>query len=108
VFGDRPAAYGGRGPDHPRRRGMPRLSPSILGSRSGPSVRERACNARALNSFGEAVDRLINPQAPNHLVALAFAGMVSFGGNLVAAPDHLAVVDERSGAATSTTRRGDA
>ena len=33
----------------------------------------------------EAVQRLISPEKPGHLVALAFAGLVGFGGNLVAA-----------------------
>jgi cation diffusion facilitator family transporter len=33
----------------------------------------------------EAVVRLINPEAPDHLYALAVAGVVGFGGNLVAA-----------------------
>jgi cation diffusion facilitator family transporter len=33
----------------------------------------------------EAVDRLINPNAPGHLWALALAGVVGFGGNLLAA-----------------------
>lgn len=33
----------------------------------------------------EAVDRLVNPQAPDHLFALALAGVLGFGGNLVAA-----------------------
>ena len=33
----------------------------------------------------EAVDRLINPHAPDHLFALAAAGAVGFAGNLVAA-----------------------
>jgi cation diffusion facilitator family transporter len=33
----------------------------------------------------EAIDRLINPSAPDHLVALAVAGLIGFGGNLIAA-----------------------
>jgi divalent metal cation (Fe/Co/Zn/Cd) transporter len=33
----------------------------------------------------ESVVRLINPQAPDHLYALALAGLVGFGGNRVAA-----------------------
>ena len=33
----------------------------------------------------EAVARLINPEAPGHLWALALAGVIGFGGNLVAA-----------------------
>jgi cation diffusion facilitator family transporter len=33
----------------------------------------------------EAVSRLINPQTPTHLVALAAAGLIGFGGNWVAA-----------------------
>jgi cation diffusion facilitator family transporter len=33
----------------------------------------------------EAVQRLISPEQPSHLVALALAGFVGFGGNLVAA-----------------------
>ena len=33
----------------------------------------------------EAVDRLLNPRPPDHLVALAFAGVVGFVGNEVAA-----------------------
>lgn len=33
----------------------------------------------------EAIDRLINPNAPDHLVALAIAGVIGFGGNLIAA-----------------------
>lgn len=33
----------------------------------------------------EAVDRLIHPRAPDHLVALAFAGLVGFAGNQAAA-----------------------
>jgi cation diffusion facilitator family transporter len=33
----------------------------------------------------EAVQRLINPERPSHLVALALAGLVGFGGNMVAA-----------------------
>jgi cation diffusion facilitator family transporter len=33
----------------------------------------------------EAVDRLLNPQTPTHLVALALAGAVGFAGNWVAA-----------------------
>jgi cation diffusion facilitator family transporter len=33
----------------------------------------------------EAVDRLINPNAPDHLVALAAAGAIGYGGNWVAA-----------------------
>jgi divalent metal cation (Fe/Co/Zn/Cd) transporter len=33
----------------------------------------------------ESVVRLINPQAPDHLYALALAGLVGFGGNLVVA-----------------------
>ncbi len=32
-----------------------------------------------------AVDRLLNPSAPDHLLALALAGAVGFAGNLVAA-----------------------
>jgi cation diffusion facilitator family transporter len=32
----------------------------------------------------EAIDRLINPNAPDHLVALALAGVVGFAGNWVA------------------------
>ncbi len=33
----------------------------------------------------EAIDRLITPEAPDHLYALALAGVIGFGGNLVAA-----------------------
>ena len=33
----------------------------------------------------EAVERLINPERPSHLVALALAGLVGFGGNMIAA-----------------------
>jgi cation diffusion facilitator family transporter len=33
----------------------------------------------------EAVTRLINPQTPTHLIALAAAGLIGFGGNWVAA-----------------------
>jgi cation diffusion facilitator family transporter len=33
----------------------------------------------------EAIDRLVNPHAPSHLVALALAGAVGFAGNAVAA-----------------------
>jgi cation diffusion facilitator family transporter len=33
----------------------------------------------------EAVSRLINPQTPTHLIALAAAGLIGFGGNWVAA-----------------------
>jgi cation diffusion facilitator family transporter len=33
----------------------------------------------------EAVDRLVNPQTPDHLVALALAGAAGFGGNALAA-----------------------
>jgi cation diffusion facilitator family transporter len=33
----------------------------------------------------EAIDRLVNPQAPEHLVALAVAGGLGFGGNWLAA-----------------------
>jgi cation diffusion facilitator family transporter len=33
----------------------------------------------------EAVDRLVNPEAPDHLFALGLAGVIGFGGNLVAA-----------------------
>jgi cation diffusion facilitator family transporter len=33
----------------------------------------------------EAIDRLINPSTPTHLVALAAAGLVGFGGNWLAA-----------------------
>jgi cation diffusion facilitator family transporter len=33
----------------------------------------------------EAIDRLINPEAPDHLYTLALAGLVGFGGNLIAA-----------------------
>jgi cation diffusion facilitator family transporter len=33
----------------------------------------------------EAIDRLINPQAPDHLVALALAGAAGYGGNWIAA-----------------------
>jgi cation diffusion facilitator family transporter len=33
----------------------------------------------------EAIDRLINPSAPDHLLALAVAGLLGFGGNLIAA-----------------------
>jgi cation diffusion facilitator family transporter len=33
----------------------------------------------------EAIDRLINPNAPDHLVALAAAGAIGYGGNWVAA-----------------------
>ncbi len=40
----------------------------------------RACVASA-----EAVDRLLNPRPPDHLVALALAGLVGFVGNEVAA-----------------------
>jgi cation diffusion facilitator family transporter len=40
----------------------------------------------------EAVDRLVHPQTPSHLVALALAGAAGFAGNSVAA-----VVRERAG-----------
>jgi cation diffusion facilitator family transporter len=40
----------------------------------------------------EAVRRLVHPQAPNHLVALALAGLVGFAGNALAA-----VVRSRAG-----------
>jgi cation diffusion facilitator family transporter len=40
----------------------------------------------------EAVDRLVHPHAPGHLVALALAGVVGFAGNAVAA-----VVRQRAG-----------
>jgi divalent metal cation (Fe/Co/Zn/Cd) transporter len=33
----------------------------------------------------EATSRLINPSAPDHLLALAAAGLIGFGGNLIAA-----------------------
>jgi cation diffusion facilitator family transporter len=33
----------------------------------------------------EAVNRLVNPSAPDHLVALAVAGAIGYGGNWVAA-----------------------
>jgi cation diffusion facilitator family transporter len=33
----------------------------------------------------EAVDRLVNPRPPDHLVALALAGVIGYGGNWVAA-----------------------
>ena len=33
----------------------------------------------------EAINRLINPQTPDHLVALALAGLIGYGGNRVAA-----------------------
>jgi cation diffusion facilitator family transporter len=33
----------------------------------------------------EATNRLMNPSAPDHLLALAVAGLVGFGGNLIAA-----------------------
>jgi cation diffusion facilitator family transporter len=33
----------------------------------------------------EAISRLINPQTPTHLLALGAAGVIGFGGNLVAA-----------------------
>jgi cation diffusion facilitator family transporter len=33
----------------------------------------------------EAVDRLINPNPPDHLLALALAGVIGYGGNWVAA-----------------------
>ena len=33
----------------------------------------------------EAIDRLLNPQTPDHLVALALAGLAGFAGNWVAA-----------------------
>jgi len=33
----------------------------------------------------EALQRLINPETPSHLVALALAGLVGFGGNMIAA-----------------------
>jgi cation diffusion facilitator family transporter len=33
----------------------------------------------------EAVDRLLEPDAPDQLLALGFAGLIGFGGNLVAA-----------------------
>jgi cation diffusion facilitator family transporter len=33
----------------------------------------------------EAVDRLVNPEAPDRLFALGLAGVIGFGGNLVAA-----------------------
>jgi cation diffusion facilitator family transporter len=33
----------------------------------------------------QAIERLINPDAPEHLFALGLAGLVGFGGNLVAA-----------------------
>jgi cation diffusion facilitator family transporter len=33
----------------------------------------------------EAIDRLINPQTPDHLVALAVAGVLGFAGNWIAA-----------------------
>ncbi|HEY7630080.1 MAG TPA: cation diffusion facilitator family transporter [Thermoleophilaceae bacterium] len=33
----------------------------------------------------EAVDRLINPNAPDHLLALALAGVIGYGGNWLAA-----------------------
>jgi cation diffusion facilitator family transporter len=36
-------------------------------------------------AFGESVDRLINPQAPTHLWALAGAGVIGFLGNEAAA-----------------------
>src|SRR5205814_8083581 len=31
----------------------------------------------------EAINRLINPQTPDHLVALALAGLIGYGGNRV-------------------------
>ena len=33
----------------------------------------------------QAVERLLNPEAPDHLFALGLAGLIGFGGNLVAA-----------------------
>ena len=33
----------------------------------------------------EAISRLVHPQAPTHLVALAFAGVIGYAGNLLAA-----------------------
>ena len=33
----------------------------------------------------EAVSRLLHPQTPTHLIALAFAGLIGFGGNWAAA-----------------------
>jgi cation diffusion facilitator family transporter len=33
----------------------------------------------------EAINRLVNPQTPDHLVALALAGLIGYGGNWVAA-----------------------
>lgn len=33
----------------------------------------------------EAVDRLVNPHSPTHLLALALAGVAGFGGNWIAA-----------------------
>ena len=39
----------------------------------------------AVVAFVEAVQRLIHPNAPDHLVALAVAGVVGFGGNWLAA-----------------------
>jgi divalent metal cation (Fe/Co/Zn/Cd) transporter len=33
----------------------------------------------------EAINRLINPSAPAHILALAAAGLIGFGGNLIAA-----------------------
>ena len=40
----------------------------------------------------EAVNRLVNPERPNHLLALALAGLVGFAGNWAAA-----IVRERAG-----------
>ena len=39
----------------------------------------------ALVAGFEAIDRLLHPNAPNHLLALAFAGVIGYTGNLIAA-----------------------